>query len=271
MLSTSKLAITTLVVALSCAAAIAQEQAAPSRSQSMNPDAAPNVEVSTVKPTPSGTRMFALTMQGTDLVIRNFSLTNLIKFAYQVQNKQIVGGPGWMETDSWDIHAKTNMPVPGIQQERKILKKLLEERFGLKFRDEKRDMTAYVLTVNKNGPRMTRTADASQPPSIAMGPLGVLHVQSATIADFTRVLQGNVLDRPVVDHTGLTGKWDFVLRWTPDETQFLGMPGLPPASNDVNAPPLFTAIQEQIGLKLGAEKTEVPVLVIQDVERPSPN
>ena len=84
----------------------------------------------------------------------------------------------------------------------------------------------------------------------------------------------DILDRPVIDETGVTGKWDFVLQWTPDETQFAGAPMkvTPPASNDANtAPPLFKAIQEQLGLKLEARKAQVPVLVVDHVDHPSPN
>jgi uncharacterized protein (TIGR03435 family) len=246
--------------------------APPTRIQPMDSAAKPNVEVSTVKPTQPGTRMFALTIQGTHLVVRNFSLTNLIKFAYQVQNRQIVGGPGWMDTDNWDIEAKPDMPgLTSVEQEREILKKLFAERFALKIHNEMREMTAYVLTVGNSGLKMTKSADASLSPNFAMGPLGVLRVRSATLEDFTRILQGNVLDRPVVNQTGLTDKWDFILRWTPDETQFLGMPALPPTANDANAPSLFVAIQEQLGLNLNAQKTQVPVLVIDHIEKPSPN
>lgn len=85
------------------------------------------------------------------------------------------------------------------------------------------------------------------------------------------MLQGDVLDRPVVDETGLAGKWDFVLRWTPDDTQFPGMPAHPPAAADADAPSLFTAIPEQLDLKLEAQKIAVPVMVVEHVERPSPN
>jgi len=88
--------------------------------------------------------------------------------------------------------------------------------------------------------------------------------------DFTGLLQEVVLDRPVVDQTGLKGRYDFTLKWAPDDSQFGGR--VPPVSDDPSAPPsLFTALQEQVGLKLSAEKTAVDVLVIDHVEKPSPN
>jgi len=94
------------------------------------------------------------------------------------------------------------------------------------------------------------------------------------MGDFAHLLQGGILGQPVVDNTGLSGRWDFTLKWTPDETQFAGGPVKlpPPAADDANAPlPLFTAIQEQLGLKLDAQKVEAPVLVIDHVDHPSPN
>lgn len=248
--------------------------APPAAIKAMAPDAEPDVEVSTVKPTRPGTRMFMLTIRGTDVVIQNFSLTNLIKFAYQVQNQQIVGAPTWMDSDKWDIEAKPDIPgAPNVEQERKILQKLLAERFALKIHDEKREMTGYALTVGKSGPKMTKSVDASLPPTFYMQPKGVLHAQHATLGDFTRALRQNVLDRPVVDQTGLTDKWDFVLHfdWTPYERQIPGMSPHPPASGDTDAPSLFTAIHEQLGLELKAQKMRAPVLVIDHVEKPSPN
>ena len=96
---------------------------------------------------------------------------------------------------------------------------------------------------------------------------------NATMGDFAGVLQAAVLDRPVVDQTGLQGRFDFPLKWTPDESQFGGMGmKIPPPSENADAPPgLFTAIQEQIGLKLESTKAPVEVLVIDHIEKPSEN
>jgi uncharacterized protein (TIGR03435 family) len=244
----------------------------PPRILPMAKDAKPGVEVATIKPTQPGTKLFMLTLRGEDLVVKNLSLTFLMKFAYPT--RPIVGFTGWMDTDKWDIEVKPDTPgTPSIDQEREILQKLLAERFALKVHEEKREMPAYALTVGKDGPKMTKSADASLSPSFSAYPLGVLHVQSATMGDFAGVLQGNILGQPVVDETGLTGKWDFVLQWTPDETQFVGMPvNVPPPADDANAPPpLLPAIREQLGLQLKSEKTQVPVVVIDHVDHPSPN
>ena len=93
------------------------------------------------------------------------------------------------------------------------------------------------------------------------------------MADFARVMQSAVLDRPVLDQTELSGKFDFELKWTPDETQFASLGGAPkPLADDVTGPPdLFTAIQQQLGLQLKSVKAAVDVLVIDRVEKPSAN
>ena len=246
--------------------------APPPRILPMAPDAKPGVEVATIKPTQPGTKLFMLTVRGEDLVVKNLPLTFVMKFAYPT--RPIVGFTGWMDTDKWDIEVKPDTPgTPSIDQERDILQKLLVERFALKVHEEKREMPAYALTVGKDGPKMTKSVDASLKPNFTLFPSGMLHAQSATMDDFARLLQGNVLGQQVVDETGLTGKWDFVLQWTPDETQFAGMRGnVPPAADDANAPPpLLPAIRDQLGLQLKSEKTQVPVVVIDHVDHPSPN
>jgi uncharacterized protein (TIGR03435 family) len=244
----------------------------PLRTQPMAPDAKPGVEVATVKPTQPGTKLFMLTVRGENLVVKNLPLTILMKFAYPTL--PIVGLTGWMDTDKWDIEVKPDTPgAPGIDQERELLQKLLAERFALKVHEEKREMQAYTLTVGKDGPKMTKSIDPSLSPSFSLFPSGMLHAQSATMDDFTRLMQSNVLGQHVVDETGLAGKWDFALQWTPDETQFAGMRmNVEPAADDANAPPpLIPAIREQLGLQLKSEKTQVPVLVIDHVGQPSPN
>ena len=103
--------------------------------------------------------------------------------------------------------------------------------------------------------------------------LGKLNVRNALMTDFTELMQSAVLDRPVLDQTGITGRWDFTLNWTPDDSQFSGLGArVPPPTDSANAPPnLYTAIQEQIGLKLDATKAPADVMVIDHVEKPSDN
>jgi uncharacterized protein (TIGR03435 family) len=249
--------------------------APPPRTPPMAADAKPDVEVSTVKPTQPGTGAFMISMRGGELSVKNQTLNDLIKFAYEVQDRQIAGGAEWIATDRWDIEAKPDTPgMPSKAQVSEMVQKLLAERFALKVHEEKREMAAYVLTVGKDGPKLVKSTNPSGLTGFTMGPLGVMHAGSATTADLARVLQSGILDRPVIDETGLEGRWDFTLQWTPDETQFVGMPVRVPAApaDEANAPPpLFTAIQEQLGLKLEAQKADVPVVVIDHAERPSPN
>ena len=246
--------------------------APPPRILPMAADAKPGAEVATIRPTQPGTKLFMLTVRGENLVVKNLPLTFLMKFAYPT--RPIVGLTGWMDTEKWDIEVKSDTPgMPSLDQERDILQKLLAERFALKVHEEKREMPAYTLTVGKDVPKMTKSVYPSLKPSFTCFPSGMLRAQSATMDDFARLLQSNILGQQVVDETGLTGKWDFALQWTPDETQFAGMRGnAPPAADDANAPPpLIPAIQVQLALKLESQKAAVPVLVIDHVDHPSPN
>jgi uncharacterized protein (TIGR03435 family) len=248
--------------------------APPPRLPAMAADAHPTFEVATIKPTAPGTQSFMFRIGGANLDVTNQTLNDLIKFAWQIQDKQIAGGPGWMATERWDIEAKPDTPgLPSNAQVREMLQKLLAERFALKAHEEKREMAAYVLTVGKDGPKLTKSADPLGMTGFTMGPLGVMHAGSASMEALAHILQSGILDRPVLDETGLSGQWDFTLKWAPDETQFVGMPvRVPSPGDEANAlPPLFTAIQEQLGLKLAAEKADVPVVVIDHVEHPSVN
>jgi uncharacterized protein (TIGR03435 family) len=241
----------------------------------MPADADPSFEVATVKPTKPDEQGTFITVRGTELVVVNFSLNDLVKFAYGVQDKQIVDGADWMKTDKWDINAKPDTPgMPNDVQMKSMVKKMLADRFALKLHDDQREMAAYVLTVGKDGPKMKQNTDNPNGlPGLFFGPIGTLHVINATMPDFTGLMQSVVLDRPVVDRTDLKGRWDFLLKWTPDESQFASVGWkVPPPSDAADAPPpLFTAIQEQLDLKLEAQKTQVPVLVVDHIDHPSAN
>ncbi|HEX4038404.1 MAG TPA: M56 family metallopeptidase [Acidobacteriaceae bacterium] len=239
----------------------------------MAADAKPGVEVATIKPCPPDAPRTAITFRGGEIVIERMSLNDLIEYVYDVHEKQILRGPGWMGTEKWDIEAKPDTPgSPDGAQFRMVLQQLLADRFALHFHQDKREMAAYVLTVSRDGAKLTKNAESSGRPRYVEGPGGLIRMSNATMGDLTELLQGTVLDRPVVDHTGLTGHWDFVLRWLVDETQFGGQLKPPPADDPAaSLPPLFTAMQEQLGLKLESQKMDVPVMVIDRVDQPSPN
>lgn len=241
----------------------------------MAANADPGIEVATIKPTKPGERGKFITMRGTDLITRGFTLGDLIKSAYNLQDKQILNGPSWMDSDKFDIDVKPDVPgMPDSEQLNDLIKKLLADRFQLKMHMEQKDMSAYVLMVAKGGPKMTKNDSHGGLPGLFFGPpIITLRVRNATMDGFTHLMQSAVMDRPVVNQTGLTGKWNFVLHWTPDATQFIHSGWkMPPPSNAADAPPpLLIAIREQLGLKLGTEKTSVPVLVIDHVDHPSAN
>ena len=247
----------------------------PVRLPPMAADANPSFEVATIKPSKPDQPGKAFLVRGTKFTTINTTLNDLITFAYGVQQKQVVDAPSWMDTDKWDIEAQPDVPgAPNRKQLTTMVQKLLADRFQLKFHNDKKELSAYVLTVAKGGQKMTAgSTDPNQLPGLFFRQLGVLTVQNATMSDFAELMQTAVLDRPVVDQTELPGKWNFLLKWTPDESQFGGMGvKVPPPSDAADAPPpLFTAIQEQIGLKLDAGKAQVPVLVIDKAEKPSAN
>lgn len=244
----------------------------------MAADADPSFEVATIKPNNTGaTSMQGLNVRGRNFSTRASSVADLIEFAYDVQGKQLVGGPDWLDKDRYDLAAVPDVEgVPNPQQLKLMIRKLLADRFSLKFHHDKRELSAYVLTVAKSGQKLTPTQMTGPLPGLGFspGPGGIsLGVRNASIGDFTNFLQTLVLDRPVVDRTGLTGRYDFTMTFAPDETQFNGHPPKMPASATAvdSAGSLFEAIQKDLGLKLDAEKTPVDVIAIDKVEKPSEN
>jgi uncharacterized protein (TIGR03435 family) len=249
---------------------------APTRAMAANAD--PAFEVATIKPNNSGAgTLQGMNINGRNFTSRNASLGDLISIAYGLHAKQIVGAPGWIDSDRYDIAALPDQEgEPNLQQVKIMIQKFLVDRFSFKFHHEKRDLSAYVLAVARSGQKLTPTESKGALPGLGFrgGPGGlVLGVQNASMSDFTGFLQSIVLDRPVVDQTALPGKFDFTVKFTPDDSQFNGHAPKLPASTDTieQAPDLYTAIQQQIGLKLTVEKIPVDVLVIDHVEKPSPN
>jgi uncharacterized protein (TIGR03435 family) len=179
----------------------------------MAADANPSFDVATIKPNDSGAPgMQGLTVNGRNFAAKNASLGDLIGFAFEVQSKQIVNGPDWLTKDRYDIAAVPDQEgAPNVQQLRTMMQKLLASRFNLKFHEEKRDLSAYVLTVGKNGQKLTPTQLQGTLPGMGIrpGPNGLtLVMANAKMSDFTAFLQMLVLDRPVVDRTGIDGRFD---------------------------------------------------------------
>jgi uncharacterized protein (TIGR03435 family) len=241
----------------------------------MPADARPVFEVMTIKPSPPDQPGKLFTVRGGSFVTINTTLMDLIKFAYGVQDKQVTNLADWASSEKFDLNGKPDIPgTPNPDQLRSMVKQALADRFQLKFHEDKKEMSAYVLSVAKGGEKMEKAApDSGALPGLFFRGLGVLTVRNATMEDFCHLMQSAVLDRPVVDHTELAGRYNFLLKWTPDESQFGGMGvKVPPPSDAADAPPpLYTAITEQIGLKLDADKAAVRVMVIDHVDHPSAN
>ena len=242
----------------------------------MDANASPTFEVATIKPSKPDAPGKGFRVMGRRFTTINTTLDDLISFSYGVHVKQIIGAPPWAETDKYDIAAEPDGEgMPNDKQWKGMIQKLIVERYKFTFHRDKKELSVYVLSVAKTGPKLTKSeGDPNGLPGLFFrGRPGDLGVRNANMADFVGLLQGAVLDRPVVDQTGLTGRFDFTLNWTPDDSQFAGMGAkIPPPTDGANAPPsLYTAIQEQIGLKLDATKAPADVLVIDHVEKPSEN
>ena len=249
--------------------------AIPSPPRAMAADAPTTFDVATIKPSNPDRPGKLLTVRGREVLTINTTLTDLITMAYEVHTRQVVGGSSWMASDKYDVTGRPLAEgVPNIAQLRGLIRTLLQDRFKLTIHREKRDLPAYALTVGKNGQKLTRNeTNPNGLPGLLFKGLGMLPAVNATMADFAGVMQTAVLDRPVVDRTGLQGRFDFTLNWTPDESQFRSMGvQVPQPSPDASGPPgLFTAIQEQLGLRLESVTAPVEAIVIDSVERPSEN
>lgn len=243
--------------------------------KAMPANANPSFDVATIKPSKPDQPGKMFRVEGRHFTTLNTTLLDLIDFAYGTHPKQVVNAPPWMSTDKFDLSATPDAEgAPSNAQWKDMIQKLLADRFALKFHRDSRELSAYALTVVKTGSRMEKSqGDPEGLPGLFFSQPGNLHVNNANMEDFSHLMQEAVLDRPVVNQTDLKGRWNFNLKWTPDETQFAGMGmKIPPPTDAANAPaPLFTAIQEEIGLKLDATRTAIPVLVIDHVEKPSEN
>jgi uncharacterized protein (TIGR03435 family) len=244
----------------------------------MPADAKPVFEVATIKPSKPEERFSLLVNRSGMLNTTSTSLSDLLKFAYDLHPKQITGGPAWLESEKFDVTGKPDTAgIPSINQLKMMVQGLLAERFELKFHRDKKELSVYAITLAKSGAKMT--VEASNPnglPGYGGGPRG-FNVRNSTMAEWANVLQANILDQPVVDQTGLgAARYNFILKWTPDAAQLSRLgplpPGAVPGADDPDAPPdLFLAFEQQLGLRLQSTKAPVDVLVIDHVEKPSAN
>jgi uncharacterized protein (TIGR03435 family) len=198
----------------------------------------------------------------------------ILSAAYNLTPKAVSGGPAWVDSDHFDIVAEAPGNVrPTLEEQMSMLRKLLVTRFNLGVHREQKEFAIYALTVAKGGPKLTVSAPVASPEgapplifTISPGEAR-LPARDATMGELARVMQRTAVDRPVVDKTGLSGRYDFELEWTPDETQFGG--NAPTGNPDAPKPDPFSAMQQQLGLRLEATRGPIEALVIDRAERPT--
>jgi uncharacterized protein (TIGR03435 family) len=232
---------------------------------------APRFEVTSVKPFtgPNSGSSGIKTSHGR-LDATNVTLQRCIVGAWGVSPSQLSGGPDWINTDRFDISAKADQPVADDSVFMLLLRGLLADRFRLVLHMESRPMQAYVLEVGKAGPnatglRKTALQDSADSSSTTNGTNTQTSITARKASmDLLAKILARELRQPVIDRTGLAGNFDFTLSWTPDR-----MGATAPADSDL--PTIFTAVQDQLGLRLRSEKLPIDVLVVDRAERPSGN
>jgi uncharacterized protein (TIGR03435 family) len=225
--------------------------------------AAPRFEVASIRPAnPAPGFSSGIKTGHGRLTADNVTLKRCIIGAYGVGPNQVVGGPDWLDTDRFEIAAKADQPV-GDHALMAMLQSLLAERFKLALHRETRQIHAYVVEVAKSGPKLEKGDGKG---STTQNGRGLIDAANISMDAFAQVLSRQ-MDLPVVNHTNLEGVFNLKLQWTPESVQL----SKAAAGGTAEGPSIFTAIQEQLGLRLRAEKAPVEVLVIDHAERPGGN
>jgi len=227
--------------------------------------------VATIKPSAPDTTTITQ-FRGNRFVTQGTTFIDLFKYAYNVNPSQVVGGPEWLRTEKFDVVADPETEKrPNSDQMKALLQQLLVERFHLQMHHGQKLLSVYALMKTADTPKLKESAgNPAGIPTVFYSPHGELSVGNATMANFATFLQRFVLDRPAVDQTGIPGHFDLELRWTP-ESLSSDTKASDPTADATAAPGLFTAIKEQLGLKLEAKKAETDVFVIDRVDQPSEN
>ncbi len=216
---------------------------------------APRFEVASVRPSQPGVDGTAILCESGRFTVYHNTLKSLIQLAWRVRDVQVTGGPGWIDSDQFYIAAKGD-PAATDNQCGAMVQALLMDRSKLTLQRETRQLPVYGLVVDPKGPKFHASA-ASARPDMTGGP-GQLKATKISTGILAQSLSRQ-LDRPVLDLTGLTGRYDFALEWTPEgDTAGAG-------------PSIFTAMQEQLGLRLETKTGPVETLVIEHVEKPKEN
>jgi uncharacterized protein (TIGR03435 family) len=278
--------------------------AAPGQAQSQSDSSATSgyvYEVASIKPNKSADNMTRLMYTPDSLSASGVTLQMLMMSAYDIQDNQLSGAPGWLQSDKYDIEAKMDSavadrihkiedPEQRLAIRQHMLQALLADRCKLAIHRESTEQPVYALVIAKGGSKLHEAKPGDTYPNGLKGPNGQpgagmmmmrgnggpMTGQGIPLSNLVRFLSRQ-LGRKVIDKTGLTGNYDFTLKWAPDQnTPMFGGPGggpapADPAPPDSSGPSLFTAVQEQLGLKLESQKGQVDLIVIDHVEKPSQN
>jgi uncharacterized protein (TIGR03435 family) len=207
-----------------------------------------------------------MSLRGGSLQVQNLLLKSLITSAYGVHEGLIFGLPRWAETAHYTIRARVTDGDPKVlsnntrEQRRALMAAMLEDRFHLKLHEAMKVLPLYDLVIAKDGPRFNESSPVPAEPHVEVTRTEYIGTGATTLA-LSSLLE-EVVERPVRDRTGLTGAYDLHLRWTPDLTA---------ASDRDSSPSIFTALQDQLGLKLLPNKGPVKTLVVDHIERPAEN
>jgi len=261
------------------------------------PAARPQFEVASVKPNTSGTPNDRINgpLGGNRFAATNINLRLLITLAYNVKNFEISGGNGVVDTGRYDIEARAAEARPGEEQARLMLQALLADRFQLMVHRETKEVPVYVLVPVKGGAKLAEPKEGScikfdpasppppptpgQPPpkfcgGFMMGP-NTLRGGRISMKQFAEGLS-NILGRPIIDKTGYTGTLDVALEFSQEGVDMVGLFGGAPfivgkPPDDDTKPSIFTALQDQLGLKLESQKGPAQILVVDHAEKASEN
>jgi uncharacterized protein (TIGR03435 family) len=238
-------------------------------------------DVISVKPNHSDTTRESMGMNRDGFAATNIQLHDLLLQAFELQEgQQLLGEPKWTTNDRWDIDARIGpedidaLAKMNFRERLGMFQQIMVERFGLKVHHETRELRVYALVVAPGGPKMTPSKPRPDDPNGIPGDPGVLRATHGketgigTMMEFLAEDLSDALGRKVVDRTGLTGRYDFTLTWAPDDAAAMGSSA---ASGTAQGPSLFTAVQEQLGLKLEPVKAPVDVVVIDRLEKPGEN
>ncbi len=238
----------------------------------MAADANPAFDVAAIKPSAPDAKGRGTRIQGASVSTLNMTLLDLMTFAFDVHPHQIIGAPAWATTERYDITGKPDVEgQPNADQFRTMMRKLLADRFQLVFQKEQRELPVYALSVAKGGAKISQNTVKNETSGVIFRGPGSVLFNNLAMDELCKTLGNAALDRPVVNQTGLQGRYDFSLVWTPEQlpTSALNQNAL---SDKGDAPPdLYTAIQQQLGLKIDAAKLSIEVLILDKLEKPSAN